>query len=189
MNGGRVARRYARAVFDLAVARHDLAEWLRDVRLIQAFLDEPNVAALLESPAVPFERKLELVKQGLSGLPESRLNLVYLLVEHGRVRAIDSIAAELQHLAEEHQGIAVADVTTAVPLDDATSRGVVERLERLTGKKVILKQRVDPSILGGVVARIGDHLIDGSVAGQLAALRAELATGQATDTGRDGRIE
>ncbi len=188
MNGGRVARRYARAVFDLAVARHELADWLRDVRLIQAFLDEPNVAALLESPTVPFDRKRDLVDQGLNGLPEPRRNFVYLLVEHGRVREIDSIAAELQRLAEEHEGIAVADVTTAVPLDDATSRGVIQRLERLTGKKIILKQHVDPSILGGVVARIGDHLIDGSVAVQLAALRAELA-GQATDTGGDGRIQ
>ncbi len=175
MNGGRVARRYARAVFDLAVAQNAVDGWLGDLLTVQGFLDSAGVRALLENPEVAFAQKQEVVDQGLAQLSQLARNFVYVLVQHGRVGAIDDIVAEFRRLVNDYHGIAVATVTTAVPLEDKESQEVARRLEALVGKRIVLEKRVDPGILGGVVARIGDHVIDGSLASQLNALRDNLA--------------
>ena len=174
MNGGRVARRYARAAFDLAVSTGQEEAWLRDLRVIESILTQEEVAKLLDNPAVPDAEKREVVERALAGLDQLRRNFVYVLLEHGRTSAISEIIAEFQKELNAYQGIAIAEVTTAVPLDDAESRAVPRRLEQLVGKRIILEKRVDPSILGGVIARIGDRLVDGSIAGQLESLRREL---------------
>ena len=170
-----MARRYARAVFDLAIARNDLDGWLGDLHLIRSFLEEADVGLLLENPSIPFARKQEIVEHRLLGLDPLRRNFVHVLVERGRTRSIGDIVAEYRRLVDDYRGVAVAEVVTAVPLDDDESQTVARRLEGLVGKRIVLDKRVDPSILGGIVARIGDRLIDGSVAGQLGALRDQLA--------------
>jgi len=176
MNGGRVARRYARAVFDLAVSTRQEEEWLRDLRVVESILTQPELAALLDNPAVPFGEKRAVVEGTMAGLDQTRRSFVFVLVEHGRTSVISEIVAEYQRELNEHQGVAVAEVTTAVPLDDAESVAVTRRLEQIVGKRIILEKRVDPSILGGVIARIGDRLVDGSIAGQLESLRRELTS-------------
>ncbi len=175
MNEGRIARRYARAVFDIAVASGDVDGWLRDLRSIQSFLGQADVSMLLENPAIPLAEKQAVVDQGLARLGQLQRNFVYVLIANGRVSQIDGIVAEFQRLVNDYRGVAVAEVTTAVPLDERETRVVAGQIEALLGKKVVLEKRVDPSILGGVVARIGDRLIDGSLAGQLAALRNQLS--------------
>jgi F-type H+-transporting ATPase subunit delta len=175
MNVGRVARRYASAVFGLAVERGEVDRWTGALHRIEERLGEADIAMLLENPSIPMDRKQEIVDRALPGLEQLPRNFAYVLVANGRASAIGAIVAEYERLVREHQGIAIAEVTTAVPLDDAESRSVARQLEALVGKRIVLERRVDPSILGGVVARIGDHLIDGSLAGQLAALRDQLA--------------
>jgi F-type H+-transporting ATPase subunit delta len=176
MNGGRVARRYARAAFDLAVSSGQEEEWLRDLKTMESILTQPELASLLENPAVPFGEKREVIERALAGFDPLRRNFAYVLVEHGRASTISDVVAEFQKDLNAHQGIAVAEVTTAVPLDEAESRAVARRLEQLVGKRIILEKKVDPSILGGVIARIGDRLVDGSIAGQLESLRRELTS-------------
>jgi F-type H+-transporting ATPase subunit delta len=78
----------------------------------------------------------------------------------------------------EHRGVAVAEVTTAVPLDAAEADDVSRRLGALIGKRIELRTQVDPSIIGGIIARVGDYLIDGSVTGQLSRLRSRLSEGR-----------
>jgi F-type H+-transporting ATPase subunit delta len=174
MNGGRVARRYARAAFDIAAAAGQVEEWLRDLRVVESVLRREDVLALLENPAVPFADKRRVVESTLVGLDPLRLSFVYVLVEHGRASHISEVVAEYQAALHAYQGIAVAEVTTAIPLDEAESRAVAEHLERLVGKRIVLEKTVDPTILGGIVARIGDRLLDGSIAGQLRSLRRDL---------------
>ncbi len=174
MNGGRVARRYARAAFDLAVSSGQEEAWLQDLRVMESTLSQPELAKLLENPAVTFAEKREVVERALAALDPLRRNFAYVLVEHGRASVISEIVAEFQRELNAYQGIAIAEVTTAVPLDEAEARAVARRLEALVGKRIVLEKRVDPSILGGVIARIGDRLVDGSIAGQLEILRREL---------------
>src|SRR3989442_5128756 len=170
-----VARRYARAVFELALERGEsLDTWLGDLKAIETALSDPAVLAVLAAPQVRFEEKRAIVDRGLSGVDQLRRNLVYMLIEGGWIEAIGSIVRELQRLVNEHKGIAEATVTTAVPISDADAQRVAERVGRLLSKRVILERRVDPSIIGGIVVRVGDTLINGSVAGRLAALREQL---------------
>jgi F-type H+-transporting ATPase subunit delta len=170
-----IGRRYARAVFELALERGEsLDTWLSDLRAIETALSDPAIMAVLAGPQLPFEQKRALVERALAGVDELRRNLVYMLIEAGRIEAFGAIVRELQRLVNEHNGIAEATVTTAVPLSDGEAARIAERVGRLLGKQVILERRVDPAIIGGIVVRVGDTLINGSVAGRLAALREQL---------------
>jgi F-type H+-transporting ATPase subunit delta len=97
------------------------------------------------------------------------LHLIYLLTERGRIGNLPRVAEEFIEMANREQGIVVASVTTAIPLDEKGQKDVEERIKRLSGaKRVEVRNQVDPSIIGGIVARIGDELYDGSVRTQLA---------------------
>jgi F-type H+-transporting ATPase subunit delta len=169
-----VARRYARAVFEIARDDRDLDGWLRDLTAIRDILDVPEMSAFLDSPAVPTEEKLAVLQESLKGVPPKRQNFVYVLVENHRSRSIDDVLTAFQSLVNQERGIVNARVTTAVVLDDAERDSVVRHLGRLTGKQVNVTTDVDPALIGGFVARIGDELIDASVVGRLAALRERL---------------
>jgi len=87
---------------------------------------------------------------------------------------VGDIANEYQRLLDSHRGIEQAEVTTAIPLDDEDKLKLEERLGAAIGKKVVLKPEVDSSLLGGIVAKIGDKLLDGSTRSKLVALNREL---------------
>jgi F-type H+-transporting ATPase subunit delta len=175
MAGESAARRYARAIFELALERNQpLESWLADLQAIDAALADPAVQPTLASPRLSFDQKRELIDRALGGIDTVRRNFVYLLVERGRLEVLPLVVREFRAMMLDHQGIAEATVTTAVPIDDAEAERIGALLGRVVNKKVIVRREVDPSIIGGVVARVGDRLINGSVAGQLAALRQEL---------------
>src|SRR5258708_4873203 len=170
-----VARRYARAIFELALERKEpLESWLADLQAVQTSLEDPGVRPTLVSPKLGFERKRELVDRALGNLDPLRRNFVYLLIERGRIEVLGAVVREFRAMMLEHQGIAEATVTTAVPISDGEADRIGALLGRLVGRKVIVERHVDPSIIGGVVARVGDRLINGSVAEAFAALRQQL---------------
>jgi F-type H+-transporting ATPase subunit delta len=126
---------------------------------------------------VPFEAKQEFVERTLADfLPEVR-NFVLLLTRRRRIRLLPRIYEEFGQLANEYRGIVVAEVTSAVPLDDADKAVIIRQLSELTGRRAILRTQVDPSILGGLIVRIGDKLIDGSLRTRLERLRETLTRG------------
>jgi F-type H+-transporting ATPase subunit delta len=170
-----VARRYARAIFDLAREEGDLDGWLQALQGIRDILGSPEFRVLLDNPGIAFTRKVEIVRESLpTYLSETQRNFVFVLIENRRTGLIDQILDAYQTLLNEARGIVPARVTTAVPLTPDESERVKQRLERIVGRQVAMATEVDPSIIGGFVARIGDRLIDASVAGRLAALRASL---------------
>lgn len=175
MAGESAARRYARAIFELALERNQpLEAWLSDLQTVEAALSDPAVQPTLLSPKLSFEQKRELIDRPLGGIDQLRRNLVYLLVDRGRLELLPQVVSEFRAMMLEHQGIAEATVTTAVPIGDAEAERIAALLGRLVHKKVLVRREVDPSIIGGVVARVGDRLINGSVAERLAALRHQL---------------
>ena len=107
------------------------------------------------------------------------LNLARILVHRGRTALAAQIAEAFQELADAARGIAHAEVTTAVPLSEGEAKAVAEKLAEITGKQVVVQTRVDEGIIGGLVARIGDRLIDGSTRSRLAALRCRLQEARA----------
>ncbi len=169
-----VARRYARALFEIAETDQDFDGWLRDLRSIQTVLEDPTVSAFLENPAIATEQKLRLIDHALGDIGTKPRNFVYVLVENGRTGLIGDVVAAFSELLDRRRGLVHARVTTAVHLNEEETDYLTRRLEELTGRRVVLSTSVDPSILGGFVARIGDQLIDASVRGRLNALRESL---------------
>jgi len=166
--------RYVQAVFDIAVERQELDKWQSELRKIAVLGEDPEIAALLENPKLRFEDKRKLLAGVLADVSPLALNLVYLLVTRGRLNVVAEIADGYQEMLDKYRGIERADVVTAIPLDDDDKRRLETRLGAVVNKKVIIKQEVDPDLLGGIVARMGGKLLDGSVRSRLAALKSEI---------------
>ncbi len=169
------AKRYAQAAFDIAREKDELDRWVEDLRAIADLTTQPGVVELLASSRVPFEVKERLLRSVLVDISPLALNLARLLVQKGRIALAGQVRDEYQRLLDEHRGMAQALVLTAVPLSEDEERAVAQRLRELTGKEIVLGRRVDPEILGGLVARVGDRLIDGSTRTRLLELRRKLA--------------
>lgn len=175
--GGSSARRYAEAVFNLANEANALDAWSRDLRTIADFASEPDVAGLLASSRVPRNEKMRLLRAGLDQqIAPLAMNLVRLLDDRKKLHLTRAIQIAYQEMADERRGIAHATVTTAVPLSDDERTAIAARLSTLTGKQVDVTPIVDERIIGGLIARIGDELIDGSTRTRLVALKRRLAT-------------
>jgi F-type H+-transporting ATPase subunit delta len=172
------ARRYAQAVFDIAREKKELDRWQSDLGKIAGLGRNATVMAIVENPKVRFEDKAKLLAERLKDINPLALNLVSLLASRGRLGMIGDIAGEYRRLLDSYHGIERAEVTTAVTLDDKDKQKLAERLGAVVGKKVVLEAKVDKSLIGGMVARVGGKLLDGSVISQLAAMKKTLAGGE-----------
>ncbi len=169
------ARRYARAVFELAQESGQVDEWRRRLEAVRELLMVPALQAVLKNAALPNERRVQLVGElATRGMGEEGKNLARLLVEAGRTEIAAELADEYERLADGAQGRLRATVTTAVPLSEADRKGLAERVGRRLGAQVRLDSRVDPRLLGGLVLQVGDRLYDASVATRLQQLRRRL---------------
>ena len=169
------ARRYAQAIFQIAQERNELDKWRDELGRMTAILKLPELASLLEAAKIPFPKKQRLLEEVLAGLSPLALNLSYLLVSRGKMRLIEPIYSEYSRLVDESYGVEHIEVTTAVPLEKMEMELLSQRFSRAIGKKVVLEATVDPSILGGLVAKVGDTILDGSTKNVLNTLRKELA--------------
>jgi F-type H+-transporting ATPase subunit delta len=174
---GAAARRYAQAVFDIAKEEGSLDRWLADLKTLAGLFGNQETIDLLEDPKITRDAQYKIVDDIVSKVNVNPLsgNFIKLLVERHRLESLPRIVEIFEDLYNREKGIVVADVTTAVPLDDARRKEVADRLATITGKTVELRTHTDPSILGGIIARIGDELIDASVATRLALLAERLA--------------
>ncbi|MEW6034558.1 MAG: ATP synthase F1 subunit delta [Chloroflexota bacterium] len=168
------AKRYAQAIFELAIERGELDRWREELPQVAEALTDATLAPLLESPRVPFTSKQELLQASLKGLSPLALNLSYLLAKKGKAAIASRIASEYVRLLDSHQGIEHAEVVSAVPLSQEEREAISRRLGEVTGRRVVLESRTDPAIIGGLVIRIGDRLIDGSVRTRLQNLKRDL---------------
>ncbi len=169
------SRRYAQAVFDLADEEERFIAWARDLETISAFVHEADVAKVLASARVPRAEKLRLLAAGLDGqVSGEALNLVRILADRDKLALVSDVEEVFLEMVDKRRGIAHAVVTTAVPLSDDERTAVAERLSAITGKTVDVTPAVDPEIIGGIVARIVDELIDGSTSARLVALKRSL---------------
>lgn len=180
---GAIARRYAEAIFDIAQRQNTVDRTLEDIKGIAQLFSGRKLSYLLREPKIPAQRKETALRQVLADkvLPTS-LNLALLIVQRQLVEVMPNIATELENFVLDYRNQAVAEVTTAAPMDEAQSATITRALERKTGKKILLQKRVDPAILGGVVARVGDEIVDGSVRNRLHNLQQQLLAGISTAT-------
>jgi F-type H+-transporting ATPase subunit delta len=142
------------------------------VALVQA---TPPLQRLLERPDLPAERKFAALSAALSGaFSETVLAMLRVLLQHGRGGEIPELAQSYDALADEAQDIVRAEARSVLPLTREERARLLATLTRLTGKHVLLTERIDPGVLAGVSVQVGDRLIDGSASGRLARMREEL---------------
>ncbi len=167
-------RRYAQAVFEIALEKKELERWQADLQKIVGAIGDDTFLAAMESPKIKIDKKTELLKKRLGDINPLALNLVLMLINRGGVGMIGEIAEEYQRLLDAYHGIQTAEVITAVPIDDKDKEKLAGNIGALVGTKVVLESEVDPEILGGIVAKVGGKLLDGSTRSKLAALKREL---------------
>jgi len=164
------ARRYARAVFELAQQKGDIEQWARRLAKIRELFADPKVAAVLTNPTIPAVRRDALVATAPHLFDVEATNLARLLIESGR-----AIEEEFESLADQSMGRVRATVTTAVELTAHDRERVQRELSRRLDKEVRITVVVDPRILGGLKLQYGDRVVDASVATRLQQLRRRLA--------------
>lgn len=171
------AKRYTEAVFSIARENGTFDQWQRDLDTLGGLMSDQAASTVLESPKISEAEKLSLIATALQGAQPEALNLATLLLERGRLPIAPDMARLFRDAALAELGIVIAEVTTAQSIDKQAEASIRTRLSQLVGKQVEVRSEVDPSIIGGVVARIGDQLIDGSVSNQLRRLRDRLEAG------------
>lgn len=171
------ARRYAQAAFEIALEKGDPDGWLDDLTLIARSLEERDFSELLDAPQVSAAQKISIIGDALGGsVGELPLNLLSLLASRNAATSMPAVVERYQQLLDAHRGIERAEVVSAVPLDDRQLKKIAELLKTMVeSKEVRLTSRVEPQILGGLVARVGDRLIDGSTLTRLRTMERELA--------------
>lgn len=175
MRPSTTARRYAEAAFSVAQQDNATELWLRDLQAVGEAMRDPGAANYFKDPKTTREEKLTTINQIFGSSHPHVKNLVRLLAAQQRMFLTPAIAREFLHLYRESRGVTEASVTVARPVSDDERNEITRRLEAATGKTVEVRIAVDASILGGIVVRIGDRLIDASVAGRLQRLRHQMA--------------
>lgn len=171
-----LAKRYAKALFEVAQEEKQLdAFGTQLAELHDAISGHAELEKFINNPQVKKEAKKELVQK----LFEAQLspivyNFLRLLIDKRRENILRGVLAEYKNLANAAQNIVPAEVTVARPLAQKQQAQLVEKLKSITGKRVVIETKVDQSIMGGVIVRIGDKLIDGSVVCQLKTLQKQL---------------
>jgi F-type H+-transporting ATPase subunit delta len=169
------ARRYARAVFELAEQEGRVDEWGHRLAAIRELLSGPEVGAVLTNPTIPNTLRMALISDAPNVLDPESTNLAKLLIESNRVNDVAGIEEEFQRLADEAAGRVRATVTTAVELTSSDRDRVEADLSKRLGKVIRMHVVVDPRILGGLKLQYGDRLVDASISTRLQQLRRRLA--------------
>jgi F-type H+-transporting ATPase subunit delta len=174
-----VARNYAEALLDLARRAEDLPGWGKLIQdVANAMQDDATFKLFLESPKVSEAQKAQVLTEALSDrVPRHFLRFLIALVRKRRQMLIPEIAQEFHNLVDQSEGRIHANVTVARHPSDAEQNLIAENLSRVLGKQAMLHVNVNPAILGGVIVKVGDTVMDGSVRRRLATLRARILVG------------
>ena len=181
MTSKAAAIRYARALFDVALKEGSQLEEIETqlAAFVALFTQHPTLAKVLLNPAVPAPRKRAAVAELVATLGVAPVlgKLLILLAERDRLIVLPDLLSSYRERLLDHRHVVRAELTTVTPLTAERTEDIEKRLAQVTGKTVTVSSRVDPSIIGGVIARIGGTVYDGSVTHQLEKIRARLIAG------------
>ncbi|MBM9613416.1 F0F1 ATP synthase subunit delta [Desulfobulbus rhabdoformis] len=170
-----LARRYAKALFSLGKEKNKIGEYSEVLAVISELYDDSDAAVgdALSNPLYPLDvRQKAMAKIAESVEADVTLtSFLNLLIEKKRADILPDIAHELKVMVEKDQNISHGSIISAIDLDQTLLDKIQATLEKLTGNKVILETQVDPSIIGGIIAKVGDLVLDGSIKTQLNGLK------------------
>lgn len=173
-NAYALALRHGQAVFEIAVEQQNFNTWLANLGTLVDMVNDKDVLYFLENPRVSIAKKRDIIDIKLKGVNPMAVNLLYLLVERGGLAMMPDIAADFGRRLDDLKGIAHAEVLAAVPLSDAETAEIRQQLAKVFDKEIEITSRVEPSLLGGIIARVGDKVIDGSLSRRLQDLKREI---------------
>jgi len=174
-----VAKRYALAIFEIGVEAGQLEALTGQIRsFADTYAASRELQSVLGNPMVELAKRQAMLQDvaGRVGLTGVGLNAVRFIAQRNRLSSLPDIARHLASLADQKQGVVRATVTSAGPLPESFYERLVKELESATQRKVALDRKQDPSLIAGVVTRIGDNTIDGSVKGRLAEIERQLSS-------------
>jgi F-type H+-transporting ATPase subunit delta len=169
-----VARRYAQALLELGVEQGELDKLVEDVGTIAgAWEASPELRNAIENPLVALDAKKAVMADVADqiGASQTTRRVLLLLIERRRTRTLPYIAQQLRELADRRKGVLRAEVTTAAPLGEPYYARLQAQLEKMTGQRVVVDRKTDPTLIAGVVTRIGDRIFDGSLRTRLQSLK------------------
>ncbi len=175
------ARVYARALFDIALDANAIDQVADELHAVSSAIDalDPEVRGFFVTPRLRREHKQRIIDSAFEGkVSRPVLGLLHVLIDKRREALLDGIVTELDSLLDEHAGRVRARVTTAQPLGAELADALQAALELRTGRQVVLQQRVDPEVLGGIRVNLGDFVIDGTLRQALSNMRRTLAASQ-----------
>ena len=170
---------YANALADVAFEQGAAEPTLKQLGdFYAAFAASNELRNALASPAVPVEAKHGVIEKIAARVGAGKIlrNFLFVIADHHRTHILEEIVATFESVVRQRQGIAEAEVSSAVELTAAQKTRLMQTLERVTGKKIEAKYTLDPTLLGGALVRVGDTIYDGSVRNSLLALRARLVS-------------
>lgn len=175
-----VARRYAEAIADVAVASNEVERTDAELSAFnQMMKTSRELHDVFASPIISNDQKSRVLEAVIERTQPSRTtaNLLRAMLKNYRLHLIDAVYEQYRREINERKGVAIAEVTTAAPLAATEQEMLSRRLQELTGKQVQLQFKTDPEIIGGVITRIGSVDYDGSIRTQLQAVKQRLKTG------------
>jgi F-type H+-transporting ATPase subunit delta len=173
-----IAEVYARALFEVA-KEHERLDVVREHldMFVGALNENRDLAVFFFSPYFSTQEKKDGLKRAIDGAEPVFMNFLEALIERHRMPAIYRIRARFEELWDEEHKLLPVQVTTAVKLDDSIVRSIGDRIGSQTGQEVELSSRVEPEILGGIVLRVGNFILDASIRNRLNQLRKQIAQG------------
>ena len=176
MLSNQLAATYSQAIFELARDKNALEQVEKEMVMVEETIKgQEDLATLMYHPRVPSEAKKDTINKVFGQeLTDYVRNFLLLLVDKRRETAFPAIVRQYVNLANKARNIMEAEVTTALPLTQVQQEELGMKLSKVTGHTVVLKPTIDPAIMGGVIVKIGDKLIDGSIVRQLKALEQAL---------------
>ena len=169
------SKRYALAIFQLAVESGEIERWQGDLQALDEALQEREFASFLGMPKIRLDQKMSVIREAFPDLNPLAHRLLGLLIARGVVDTLPSIREQYGNLLDQQRGLERASVVSAVPLADEQRERLAQSLRELMDKEIELTASVDPDIVAGLVVRVGDRLIDGSARTKLQNLRKSLA--------------
>jgi len=168
-----LARRYAKALFSLGKEQGKNEEYSEVLGAIAELYKDESVVNALVNPLYPLEARQKVMAKiaELAKADDIMTRFLQLVVEKKRAEILPDIAHEMRVMVDQEQNISHGSVVSAIKLDKALEKKIQQALEKVTGKKVILETTVDPSIIGGIIAKVGDLVLDGSIKTQLNGLK------------------
>ena len=170
-------REYGEGLYTLCAEEHIERDALREVQALKAsFRENEDFLRLLGNMTLSKEQRVAIVDDTLKGsVHEYVLNFLKLLVERGAIHEFPECAAAYQACYNREHGVVEAEVTTAQPLNDGQRQKLIEKLQSMTGKEIVIKEKVDASVLGGVLLQMEGKRYDNTVAHRLNAIKQAMA--------------